>query len=382
MAYFDNAATSWPKPEEVYKTVEDVMRNFGGNPGRSGHKMALAAARLIYDAREVLAEFFNAESPTNIVFTMNATDALNIAIKGVLRPGDHVITSSMEHNSVTRPIFAMTKYGIKWDIVKCEKDGTLDPDDVVKAIKPNTRLIAITHASNVTGTVMPIEQIGKIARERDIIFLVDAAQSAGVLEIDVQKLNIDLLAFPGHKGLYGPQGTGGLYVREGLKLAPLRHGGTGSFSEELLQPEILPDLLESGTLNTPGIAGLAAGVRFVKKIGLSNIRTFEDQLTQKFLEGLLEIDGITVYGPPRASNNRLAVVSINMKGMDSAELAYLLDSRYDIQVRPGLHCSPLAHETIGTKEQGTVRFSFSIFNTIEEVEGALFALKEISKAIS
>ncbi|MDN5332019.1 MAG: hypothetical protein PWP45_1244 [Tepidanaerobacteraceae bacterium] len=380
MAYFDNAATSWPKPEEVYKTVENVMRNFGGNPGRSGHKKALEAARLIYEARELIAELLNAESPTNIVFTMNATDALNIAIKGVLRAGDHVITSSMEHNSVARPIYALTKCGVEWDIVKCASDGTLDPEDVIKAIKPNTRLIAMTHTSNVTGTVMPVEEIGKIARERDIIFLVDAAQSIGVLDIDVKKLNVDLLAFPGHKGLYGPQGTGGLYVREGVKLTPLKQGGTGSFSEELMQPEILPDLLESGTLNTPGIAGLAEGVRFLKKMGLSRIRSHEEMLARRFLEGLEEIEGITVYGRPK-ERSEVAVISLNLKDLDSSELAFLLDSRYDIQVRPGLHCSPMAHKTIGTIERGTVRFSFSIFNTIEEVEKALSALEEISNEI-
>lgn len=377
MAYFDNAATSWPKPEEVYKTVEDVMRNFGGNPGRSGHKKALEAARLIYEAREVMAEFLNAGSPSNIVFTMNATDALNIAIKGVLRAGDHVITSSMEHNSVARPIYALTKCGVEWEIVKCAKDGTLDPDDILKAIKPNTRLIAITHASNVTGTVMPIEEIGRIAREREILFLVDAAQTIGVLDIDVRRQNIDLLAFPGHKGLYGPQGTGGLYVREGIKLTPLRQGGTGSFSEELSQPGILPDLLEAGTLNTPGIAGLAEGVRFLKKLGLSYIRSHEEMLTRRFLEGLKKIEGITVYGCPY-KKSEVAVISLNVRGLDSSELAFLLDSKYDIQVRPGLHCSPLAHETIGTIDRGTVRFSFSIFNTIEEIEKALSALEEIS----
>ncbi|TYP57416.1 aminotransferase class V-fold PLP-dependent enzyme [Thermosediminibacter litoriperuensis] len=377
MTYFDNAATTWPKPEEVYRAVEDTMRNFGGNPGRSGHRMALAAARLVYEAREALAEFFNAESPTNIVFTMNATDALNIAIKGVLKPGDHVITSSMEHNSVARPIFALTKSGVEWDIVKCGSDGTLDPDDVAKAIKPNTRLIAVTHASNVTGTIMPVEEIGKISQEKGVIFLVDAAQSAGVLEIDVQKLNIDLLAFPGHKGLYGPQGIGGLYVREGLHLTPIRQGGTGSFSEELEQPGILPDRLECGTLNTPGIAGLVAGVGFIKKKDLKNIRSHEEQLTRRFLEGLKEIDGVTVYGPAEAAG-RCAVVSLNLKDMDSAELAYLLDSRFDIQVRPGLHCSPLAHRTLGTEDRGTVRFSFSVFNTVEEIDRALDALREVS----
>lgn len=378
MAYFDNAATSWPKPEEVYRTMDAAMRNYGGNPGRSGHKKALEAARLVYEARETIASFLNAESPNNIIFTANATEALNTAIKGVLRPGDHVITTSMEHNSVARPIYALTKSGVEWDVVKCSKDGTLDPEDVLKAIKPNTRLIAVTHASNVTGTVMPVEEIGRIARERDILFLVDAAQTIGVLDIDVRKLHIDLLAFPGHKGLYGPQGTGGLYVREGVKLQPLKQGGTGSFSEELDQPDILPDMLEAGTLNTPGIAGLAAGVNFLKKMGLHQVRAHERMLAQRFLEGLEKIDGVTVYGCPK-KHGEIAVISINLKNLDSSELAFLLDSRYDIQVRPGIHCSPMAHRTIGTIGRGTARFSFSIFNTVDEIEEALSALEEISK---
>lgn len=377
MIYFDNAATTWPKPEEVYESVEYTMRCYGANPGRGGHRMALDAARLVYDARQLLADFFNAESPKNIVFTSNTTDALNTAIKGVLRPKDHVITTSMEHNSVARPLYALKKVGVEWDIVRCDSKGLLDPDDVKKAIKPNTRLIVATHASNVTGTIMPVKEIGEIARERGILFLVDAAQTAGAVPIDVREMKIDLLAFPGHKALYGPQGTGGLYVREGVKIVPIKEGGTGSFSEELEQPGALPDLLESGTLNTPGIAGLAAGVRFIKKRGIENIRAWEENITEKFLEGLNKIDRVEVYGP-KDPRKMCAVVSLNMEGMDSSELAYILDSRFEIQVRPGLHCSPLAHATIGTKEKGAVRFSFSIFNTEGEIDRALEALKKIS----
>lgn len=378
MIYFDNAATTWPKPREVLRAVEDAIKNHGSNPGRSGHRMALAAARLVYESRELIAEFFNAESPDNIVFTLNATDAINMALKGVLEPGDHVITTSMEHNSVSRPLFALRGKGVEWDVVKCGRDGSLDPRDIEKAIRPNTRLIAVTHASNVTGTIMPVEEVGKLAREKGILFLVDAAQSAGVLPIDVRKMNIDLLAFPGHKGLYGPQGTGGLYVRKGVDVRPLREGGTGSFSDELAQPQLLPDRLESGTLNTPGIAGLAAGVRFIKEKGVESIREHEVKLTRRFLDGLQEIDGIEVYGPTEP-RRRCAVVPINLKGMDSSELAYILDSAFGIEVRAGLHCSPMAHNTLGTADRGAARFSFSVFNTVEEIDEALKALKSIAE---
>lgn len=380
MIYFDNAATTWPKPEAVYDAVVNTMKNYGANPGRSGHRMALSAARIVYESRELLADFFNAKSPTDIVFTSNATEALNMAIKGVLKPGDHVITSSMEHNSVARPLFALQKIGVEWDVVKCDSRGFLDPEDVKKAIKPHTRLIAMTHASNLTGTILPVEEVGKIARERGILFLVDAAQTAGIIPIDVQRMNIDLLAFPGHKGLYGPQGTGGLYVREGVDITPIKEGGTGSLSEHLEQPRMLPDRLESGTLNTPGIAGLAAGVRFIKQKDIENIRTHEQKLTSKFLEGIKYKKGISLYGPGDPAH-MCAVVSLNVMELDSSELAYLLDSKFDIQVRPGLHCSPLAHKTIGTGERGAVRFSFSVFNTEDEVDEALEALDIICSRI-
>lgn len=376
MIYFDNAATTWPKPEEVYKAMEDAMKNHGANPGRSGHSMALDAARLIYESRQHLADFFNAESPKNIVFSPNATDALNTAIKGVLKPGDHVITSSMEHNSVARPIFALARIGVQWSIVRCDLRGFIDPDDIRKAIKPTTRLIAVTHASNVTGTIMPIREIGEIARENGIPFLVDAAQTAGIIPIDVQKMNIDLLAFPGHKGLYGPQGTGGLYVREGIDIVPIKEGGTGSLSEQLEQPGMLPDRLESGTLNTPGIAGLLAGVRFIKQKGMENIRAHEKNLITRFLEGLENIKSVTVYGP-KEPGSVCSVISLNIAGLNSSEAAHILDSRFHIEVRPGLHCSPLAHETVGTKDTGTIRFSFSVFNTEDDIKEALRALEMI-----
>lgn len=378
--YFDNASTTWPKPEGVYRAVGDVMKNHGANPGRSGHRMALDASRIVYEAREALADFFNAESPRNIIFTSNATDALNIAIKGVLRPQDHVITTSMEHNSVARPLFALKKIGVQWDVARCDSKGYLDPEDIRKAIRPNTRLIAITHASNVTGTIMPVEEVGRIARERGILFLVDAAQTAGVIPIDVQKMNIDLLAFPGHKGLYGPQGTGGLYVREGVDIVPTKEGGTGSLSESLEQPSMFPDKFESGTLNTPGIAGLKAGVDFINGEGIEKIRAYEETLTEKFIDGIKDIKKIALYGPCNPSR-MCAVVSINLEGLYSSELSHMLDSKFDIEVRPGLHCSPLAHDTIGTRERGTVRFSFSAFNTQDEIEIACRALGEISSKL-
>ncbi|KUK34772.1 MAG: Cysteine desulfurase family protein [Caldanaerobacter subterraneus] len=280
MIYFDNAATSWPKPEEVYREVEKVLRNCG-NPGRGGHKMALESGRVIFEARQEICSIFNIKDPMRVVFTSNTTEALNIALKGILKEGDHVITSSMEHNSMIRPLMALKEKGIEVTIVKANEEGKIDPEDIKEAITKKTKMIAITHASNVTGTIMPIEEIGNIAREMNLIFLVDAAQTVGVLPIDVEKQNIDLLAFPGHKGLYGPQGTGGLYVRKSIEILPLEEGGTGSKSESMYQPDLMPDKLESGTPNTPGIAGLKEGVKFVKSVGIKNIYQQEKDL-QKF----------------------------------------------------------------------------------------------------
>lgn len=380
MIYLDNAATSFPKPEVVYEAVLNHMKNFGANPGRSGHKMALKAGYEIYKGREIIAELFNIEDPMQIIFTSNATEALNLAIKGILKPGDHVITTSMEHNSVLRPIKALEKNGVENTIVKSNINGCLNPKDIKNHIKENTKLIVMTHASNVTGSLMPIKEVGKIAREKGLIFLVDAAQTAGVYHIDVKKMNIDLLAMAGHKGLMGPQGTGVLYIKEGIEVKPLKEGGTGSKSQELIQPLTLPDRYESGTHNTPGIVGLTRGVEYILKEGIDKIREQEEFLTGYFLDGLRKIEKVKIYGP-QDIKKQAAVVSINIREEDSSEIAYILDNAFDIAVRSGLHCAPLAHKTLGTLEQGTIRFSMGYFNTKKDIELALIAIKEICKEI-
>nr|WP_312985581.1 aminotransferase class V-fold PLP-dependent enzyme [Clostridioides sp.] len=378
MIYFDNAATTYPKPEEVYDAVYDCMKNYCANPGRAGHKLAMKSARKIYDARENLAKLFNVDNPMTIVFTHNATDSLNLAIKGVLKKGDHVITTSMEHNSVIRPIKAIESKGVENTIVECDKDGFLNPEDVEKAIKENTKLIVTTHASNVCGTLVDIKSVGGIAKKHGILYLVDASQTAGVYNIDVKDMNIDMLAMPGHKCLFGPQGTGVLYVREDLKLDILKEGGTGSKSEELTQPELFPDKYESGTHNTPGIVGLNEGVKFVLDKGIEKIREHEEELCQYMLDKLKEIENIEIYGP-EDSKKRAAVIAMNIGDMDSGEVTFILDDEYDIATRSGIHCSPLAHTTLGTLGQGAVRFSIGYFNTTYDIDKAIKALKKISE---
>lgn len=380
MIYFDNAATTFPKPDIVYEKTMEAMKEYGANPGRSGHKMSLRANRAIFETRNLLAKLFNIQNSMNIVFTFNTTESLNLGIKGVLKAGDHVITTSMEHNSVLRPIKYLEEKSIENTIVMADKNGEIDSKDIEDAIKENTKLILVTHISNLTGNIMPIGEIGKIAREKGIIFMVDAAQSAGVYDIDVEAMNIDLLAFPGHKGLLGPQGTGGLYIKEGIEIDSIFHGGTGSASESLIQPKVLPDRYESGTLNAPGIVGLGAGIKFIFQEGIESIRAHEEELTRAFLDGIKNIEGIKIYGS-RDIKKRAAVVALNLRDIDSSEIAYILDEEYDIAVRSGIHCAPLAHKTIGTLDQGLVRFSFGIYNTIEEIEIAVDALKKISKEI-
>lgn len=380
MVYFDNAATTFPKPDIVYDRVMKVMKEYGANPGRSGHKLALKASREIFETRNLISKFFNTGNPMNIIFTFNCTESLNIGIKGILKPGDHVITTSMEHNSVLRPIKHLEKIGVESTIIKADEKGIINPLDIQRAIKSNTKLIVTTHVSNLTGSIMPIKSIGEIAKENNIYYLVDAAQSAGVYNIDVQKMNIDILAFPGHKGLLGPQGTGGLYIRDDVDLDGMFQGGTGSISYSLEQPEIKPDKYESGTINAPGVIGLGEGIRYIMEKGINNIRIYEEELTKHFIEEAMKIDGIKLYGPLDI-NRQGAVVSLNIRDVDSSEVSYLLDEEYDIAVRPGLHCAPLAHKTIGTFEQGVIRFSFGLFNTHKEIEYGIKALKEIAKKI-
>lgn len=377
--YFDNAASSWPKPPQVGQRVAECIMEYGANPGRGGHQLSIKASKVVYKTRVQLARLFGIQNPNDIFFTLNATMALNMAIKGLIKSGDHVITTSLEHNSVRRPLeYLKSKLGVQLTYVHPEKEG-FQIEDFYNAIQPNTRLIAVSHASNLLGMIAPIIEIGKIAKERDIPFLVDASQSAGILPIDISEMNIGLLAIPGHKGLYGPQGTGALYVHPDINLEPLLHGGTGSHSESIEQPQTRPDRYESGTVNTPGIAGLLAGVEFVLETGVDNIRKKEWDLTQYTLEKMTEIPGIEIYGPA-VHVERVGVIPFNLKGMDASELAFILDQDYGIAVRAGYHCTPLAHETVGTMETGAVRISFGYFNTFAEVDKLIEALKEVQEA--
>jgi cysteine desulfurase family protein len=377
--YFDNAATSWPKPEATIRTVEACLRETGGSPGRSGHSMSIDAGRVIFNAREAIAVLLGIDDPLRIVLTKNATEALNIAVVGLLKSGDHVITSSMEHNSVMRPLRAMEANGVELTVLPCSTAGELDPGIIVPAIKKNTKAIFLTHASNVSGTIIPVADIGRIAREHGIVFCVDAAQTAGALPIDIGAMDIDLLAFTGHKSLFGPQGTGGLYVRRGLEqfISPLMRGGTGSRSGYEEQPDFMPDKFESGTPNTAGYVGLTAGIDFILSQGLNIINDREKRLTELFLQGIGVVDGVTIYGLKDASR-RIAVVSFNIRGIDPAKAALELDERFGIMSRSGLHCAPSAHRTIGTFPTGTIRFSFGWFNTEKEINQAVEAIRVLA----
>jgi len=374
--YFDNAATTWPKPEAVYKASDYFMREQGANPGRSGHRMALAAGQIIVEARNLIASLFNIPESSQVIFTLNTTEALNLGIKGLLKPGDHVITSSIEHNSVVRPLETLRNKGVEVTKLATSASCGLLPIQVEEAIKENTKLIILTHASNVTGVINPIREIGKIARARGVLFMVDSAQTAGVFPIDVQAMCIDMLAFAGHKGLLGPQGVGGLYLRSDLQLTPLKEGGTGSHSESPLQPEKSPDRYESGTFNTPGIAGLAAGLLFLSQIGLEQVRAKERMLTERLLSGLALIPKVILYGPPTGTE-RASVISFNIEGMDPSEVSLIMDQSFEIATRSGLHCAPDAHRSIGTLPKGTVRLSLGYFNTVEEVDKCLEAVTMI-----
>ncbi len=377
MIYFDNAATSWPKPPEVLAAIAECLADAGGNPGRSGHRLSIAAARLVEEARELLADFFSAGDPSRIVFTQNATHALNVALYGLLRPGDHVVTTSVEHNSVMRPLRHLETRGVEVTVVACALDGTLSLDAVRRALRSGTRLLVTTHASNVLGTVMPVGELTAAAHAAGALYLLDASQTAGALPIDVEQIGVDLLAFTGHKALLGPTGTGGLFVRPGLEVAPLMRGGTGSDSARELQPEFHPDVHESGTLNVAGIAGLAAGVRFLRDVGVEAVAAHEQTLVAEFLDHAAHIPGITVYGP-RGATGRCGVVSFNLGGASSSEVAQMLDDSFSIMARAGLHCAPSPHRTAGTFPAGTVRFAFGWFNTSNEIHTAASALGELA----
>jgi len=375
-AYLDNAATSWPKPEAVYQAVEHFMREVGATPGRGGHWREEEAARIADEARAALAQLFNAPDPAGVAFTMNATQAINLALKGLLRPGDHVITSSIEHNAMWRPLKALERRGTALTAVPCAADGALDPADVEAAIRPNTRLIAMLHASNVLGTILPIAEIGRIAHDHGIPLLVDAAQTAGAHPVDMEALGIDLLAFAGHKGVYGPHGTGALVVHPGIHLETWVEGGSGTESAPETMPEALPLRLEAGTQNAAGIAGLLAGVRFVLEQGVERIREHEMTLTGQLIEALQDTPGLTVLGPSDLAQ-RTAVVSVVVEGYVPDQLAVVLDQVFDVATRAGLHCAPQAHRTAGTLETGALRFSPGYFNTPADVAYAAESLRSI-----
>ena len=376
MIYFDNAATTMRKPDCVVQAVTEAMCSLG-NSDRGVHSGALSASRIIYDTRAALAQLFSAESPERIAFTANSTQALNTAIKGVLDPGDHVITTALEHNSVLRPLYEMKDRGVELTILPADFLGNICYEDIEKEIKPNTKAIVTTHGSNLTGNLLDISRIGEMASRHGLIYVVDASQTAGVFDIDVQKQHIDILCFTGHKGLLGPQGTGGIYVREGVEITPLLSGGSGVQTYLRSHPPQMPTALEAGTLNGHGIAGLGAAVRYLQKTGLSAIRAKEQELMWTFYTQVREIPGITAYGD-FSSRNRCAIVSLNIRDYDSGEVSDALSEHYGIATRSGAHCAPLMHKALGTVEQGAVRFSFSHYNTKKEINIAVSALRELA----
>lgn len=377
MIYLDNAATTMKKPEEVIEAVVQAMHSMG-NAGRGAHGASLQASRTIYDTRELLCRFFGGTDPRQIVFTSNSTESLNIAIKGLFQPGDHVITTMLEHNSVLRPLYEMEEKGVELTIIPADKKGVIDYNDIEKAIRLNTKAVVCTHGSNLTGNVVDIERIGKLTKEKGILLVVDASQTAGVFPVDVKKMNIDVLCFTGHKGLMGPQGTGGMYVREGLQIRPLKSGGSGVQTYSKIHPLEMPTALEAGTMNGHGIAGLHAAVEYIQRIGMDQIRKREQECMKTFYEGVIQVPGVKVYGDFH-DMNRCAIVSLNIGDYDSSEVSDELLTEYGISTRPGAHCAPLMHEALGTVEQGAVRFSFSHFTTDEEVDIAIKAIRELAE---
>jgi cysteine desulfurase/selenocysteine lyase len=378
MIYLDNAATTFPKPECVYTAMDKFLREKGANPGRAGHRMSVEAEQEIEKARVTVARFLGMNNPERMIFTFSATDALNMGIKGLLCEGDHVITSKLEHNSVSRPLDGMENRGvITVTRVENSDDGFISVDDIKKAIRSNTKLIVCTHASNVLGTIQPIREIGGIARERDVIFMVDAAQTMGVCRIDVENQYIDMLAFTGHKGPFGPPGSGGLYVGERVELMAWREGGTGFEPESLSQPDTLPYKLESGTPNSVGIIGLKTGLEFCIKEGIDKIGQHERKLMLRLIRALETDDRFEIYGGLNG-DRKVGIVSINIKGLKPGEVGAILDNTFNIAVRPGMHCAPDIHRELGTFPEGLVRISPGYFNTMEEIDETISALKKLA----
>ncbi len=377
MIYMDNAATTMHKPKEVIDAVVQAMSSMG-NAGRGANEASLSASRIIYETREQLCRFFHGENPRQIVFTGNSTESLNIAIKGLLNPGDHVVTTMLEHNSVLRPLYEMRDRGVHLTIVKSNDKGILDLKDLEDAVTPKTRMVVCTNGSNLTGNYIPLGPIDRIAHKNGALFVVDASQTAGVFPIDVMEMGIDVLCFTGHKGLLGPQGTGGMYVREGLNIRPLKSGGSGVQTYNETHPAEMPTALEAGTLNGHGIAGLHAAMQYLEQTGVDHIRAREQDLMWRFYEGVKDIPGVKVYGD-FSTKERCAIVALNIGDYDSSEVSDELLTEYSISTRPGGHCAPLMHKALGTVEQGAVRFSFSHYNTEEEIEIAIQAIRELAE---
>ena len=375
--YLDNAATSFPKPKEVADAVYDFMINNGTSSGRGSYKKAMQSDYIVYECRKLIGNLFNFDDPKKVVFTSNVTDSLNIAIRGILKENDHVITSSLEHNAVWRCLKTLEKdINIKIDTVECSKDGITNPEDIKKYIRKDTALIVFTQASNVLGTIQPIKEIGKIARENKIVFLVDAAQSAGAMKIDIKEDNIDILAFTGHKSLLGPMGTGGLIINTDIDIKPLKAGGTGGDSAYEYQPDYYPNHLETGTSNVSGIAGLREAIKFLNKEGIENIHNKEKELTKYALEKLETVKDIEIYGP-KDCEKMLSVISFNIKDKRPEDVGSILDQKYNIMLRAGLHCAPTAHSVIGTKERGTLRIGLGYFNEKEDIDKLVEALNNL-----
>ncbi len=374
--YLDNAATSWPKPEVVYQAVDHFMREVGASPGRGGYQQEEVAQQIADETRTELATLFHAPDPRGVIFTLNATQAINMALKGILKPGDHVLTSSIEHNAMWRPLKALEKRGVEVTTVACAPDGSFNPAEVHTEIRNNTRLVAMLHASNVLGTILPVSEVGEIAHRNGAFFLVDAAQTAGILPIDMQAMGIDLLAFAGHKGTYGPQGTGGLVVTPGIHLDTWVEGGSGLLSRPDSMPDELPLRLEAGTQNSTGVAGLLEGVRFVLEQGVEKIHAHEMKLASQLIERLQAIPDLRILGPQNL-DQRTSVISITVENYIPDQLSAVLDKVFGIATRAGLHCAPQAHQVAGTLEDGALRFSPGFFNTAEDIDFAVDALQDI-----
>ncbi|WP_010237971.1 aminotransferase class V-fold PLP-dependent enzyme [Clostridium arbusti] len=378
MIYFDNAATSFPKPSQVAKAVFNAINTLG-NPSRGSYSLSLNASRKVYSAREKVAKLFNLQNPLNVAFTSNATESLNIAIKGSFKSNNHIITTEMEHNSVLRPIYELREKGVQVSIIKCDKTGLIDYTDLENEINENTKAIICTHGSNLTGNLIDIKKVGQICKNHRLLFILDASQTTGVFPIDMEENNIDILCFTGHKSLYGPQGTGGICIKNNININPLKTGGSGSFSFSEHHPITMPDALEAGTINVHSIAGLLAGIQFIEDTGINKIRDHELKLMWKLYNGIKNIPKVKIYGD-FSTTLRAPIVSLNIADYDSKDISQELSDTYDIATRPGAHCAPLIHKALGTENQGAVRFSFSYFNTTQEIETAINAVKNLANS--